>query len=407
MKRILGLCLTALCVLSTALYATAFSVPSALINSPTVRDVEQGDITVGSYLGYFNHEKNEFDVMLNVAPLDNLVLSLVMLQPTRYVGHIHWQFYNTEKFGAAAGIMDLGNSAIADTWDAYPRTEENRYSQYLVTRSTFGKVNIHIGYGNKRFTMGEPGVKRKNSIDGLFGGFEFPFFSETKTIVEFDGKDYNIGFRVPVNHRSEFNIALSELFLNNSENSNYNNSPIRFITVGFTYRGNVFKKKETDVYDLETRLKRMDMTLKELHGMRDELKGEIDGYRAQKDQLSEEIERLRHAMKEDTRYISEQDKVKKEQLRRHYLGVNQELGEKVTKLYYESFEFYYKKEFFKAIESLQKAIVIDPYMPQLYVRLGSIYYELKMHKEALEMWEQAYALDPDNPELRPLLQKVK
>ena len=112
-------------------------------------------------------------------------------------------------------------------------------------------------------------------------------------------------------------------------------------------------------------------------------------------------------MKEDTRYISEQDKLKKEQLRRHYLGVNQELGEKVTKLYYESFEFYYKKEFFKAIDSLQKAIVIDPYMPQLYVRLGSIYYELKMHKEALEMWEQAYMLDPDNPELRPLLQKVK
>ena len=229
----------------------------------------------------------------------------------------------------------------------------------------------------------------------------------TRTIIEFDGKDYNIGFRIPVNYRSEVNIALTELFLNNSENANYNNSPIRFITIGFTYRGNVFKKKEADVYDLETRLKRMDMTLKELNGMRDELKEEIDGYRSQKDQLEEEISRLRHAMKEDTRYISEQDKLKKEQLRRHYLGVNQELGEKVTKLYYESFEFYYKKEFFKAIDSLQKAIVIDPYMPQLYVRLGSIYYELKMHKEALEMWEQAYMLDPDNPELRPLLQKVK
>lgn len=407
MKRLFGLILIVCCGLVVPVFGTAFSVPSALINSPTVRDVERGDITVGSYLGYFNHEKNEFDVMLNFAPFDNLVLSLVMLQPRNYTGHIHWQFYNSKRFGAAAGIMDIGKSEVIDTWDEYPRTEETRFSQYLVTRSTFGKLNVHLGYGNKRFTMGEPGVKRENSVDGLFGGFEFPFFSKTKTIIEFDGKDYNIGFRVPVNHRSEFNIALTELFLNNSENANYNNSPIRIVTIGFTYRGNVFKKKEMDVYDLETRLKRMDMTLKELHGMRDELKGEIDSYRDQKDQLAEEISRLRHAMREDTRYISEQDKVKKEQLRRHYLGVNQELGEKVTKLYYESFEFYYKKEFFKAIESLQKAIVIDPYMPQLYVRLGSIYYELKMHKEALEMWEHAYRLDPDNPELRPLLQKVQ
>ena len=264
-----------------------------------------------------------------------------------------------------------------------------------------------MGFGTKRFAMGNPGVTRNGVTDGFFCGVEVPLY-DAKFIFEFDGRDMNMGLNVPVSKHGEFNFAMTEMFLASPVNANYGNSPTRYVSFGFTFRKNIFEKPvEQSFVDVETRLKRLDLMMKELYGMREDLKEEIDGYKLEKLELNKEVGRLRFAMKEDSRYILEHDKIKKDDLRRHYLGVNQEMGEKVISFYYESFEFYYKKEFYKAIESLQKAMVIDPYLPQLYVRLGSIYYELKMHSEALRMWEKGYELDPHNSELQLLMKKVK
>lgn len=197
------------------------------------------------------------------------------------------------------------------------------------------------------------------------------------------------------------------MLLGKSINGNFGNTPTRYVTFGFTFNKSLYEKEEEQSFvDIETRLKKLDLMMTELYGLRDDLRSEIEGYKVEKTGLEEEVERLRFAMKEDSRYVLEQDQIKKADLRRHYLGVNQALGEKVITLYYQSFEHYYKKEFYISIELLQKAIVIDPYLLQLYVRLGSIYYELKMQSEALSMWEKAYELDPYNSDLQALMQKV-
>jgi hypothetical protein len=389
-------------------FATAYSIPSSLINIPVAKDHEKGDLSYGTYLGFSDKDANEFDAKFTYAPYDNLILGLTMTKPTVYVGNIHWQFYNTPKFGAAAGLLNVGGGEAVDTWEDISSTDNVQFSQYITTRfRVFDVVNIHVGYGTKRFQEGNPGVTRNGIPDGLFYGIEIPIY-KTKFIFEFDGRDMNAGFNVPISKHGEFNFSMTELLLNSDTNANYGNSPTRFVTFGFTFNKNIFEKEEEQSFiDIETRLKKLDMMMKELYGLRNNLRQEIDGYKQEKLNLEEEVGRLRFAMKEDSRYVLEHDKIKKEDLRRHYLGINQELGEKVITLYYESFEFYYKKEFYKAIESLQKALVIDPYLPQLYVRLGSIYYELKLHTEALSMWERAYELDPHSPDLQELMEKVK
>ena len=58
----------------------------------------------------------------------------------------------------------------------------------------------------------------------------------------------------------------------------------------------------------------------------------------------------------------------------------------------------------KAIEAVSKAIIIDPYIPLLYVRLGGIYKELGLEKEAIENWTKALFLDPTNEELQEELE---
>lgn len=55
------------------LYATAYSIPSSLINIPVVKDHKKGDLTYGTYLGFFDKNANEFDAKLTYTPFDNLL----------------------------------------------------------------------------------------------------------------------------------------------------------------------------------------------------------------------------------------------------------------------------------------------------------------------------------------------
>ena len=75
--------------------------------------------------------------------------------------------------------------------------------------------------------------------------------------------------------------------------------------------------------------------------------------------------------------------------------------------YYQSFEYFSVKEYYKAIELLEKAILLNPYLPQLYVRLGSIYYELELVDMAIKKWEKVLELDPDNVKLKQLISVLK
>ena len=50
--------------------------------------------------------------------------------------------------------------------------------------------------------------------------------------------------------------------------------------------------------------------------------------------------------------------------------------------------------------------MLNPYIPQLYVRLGSVYYDLDLVGMAVTQWEKALELDPDNLKLKQVLQKL-
>ena len=75
----------------------------------------------------------------------------------------------------------------------------------------------------------------------------------------------------------------------------------------------------------------------------------------------------------------------------------------VLDLYNRSFDEYQVKNYYKAIEHLSDAIELKPEAAFLYVRLGSIYYEIGRKDLAVESWETALEYDPKNEELIQLL----
>ena len=67
---------------------------------------------------------------------------------------------------------------------------------------------------------------------------------------------------------------------------------------------------------------------------------------------------------------------------------------------------YFQNDFDSAIDSIRKALEINPYSSQGYEMLGSIYYRLNWTSMAVENWQRALELDPENENLRKYLYKL-
>lgn len=68
---------------------------------------------------------------------------------------------------------------------------------------------------------------------------------------------------------------------------------------------------------------------------------------------------------------------------------------------------YYRNDLNTALTEVIEAININPYASKSYEMLGSIYYRLKWYNLALNNWEKALALDPENSKLNKFIEKAK
>ncbi len=68
---------------------------------------------------------------------------------------------------------------------------------------------------------------------------------------------------------------------------------------------------------------------------------------------------------------------------------------------------YYNNDLNAALNEVIEAININPYASKSYEMLGSIYYRLKWYNLAVNNWEKALALDPENTKLGRYIEKAK
>ena len=70
-------------------------------------------------------------------------------------------------------------------------------------------------------------------------------------------------------------------------------------------------------------------------------------------------------------------------------------------------EAYQRDDYDSAITSISEAIDVNPFSPQAYEMLGSIYYRLGWNGMALENWQRALRLEPDNDMLRKYIARLE
>ena len=369
-----------------------------LFNTPVDYKFEKGLFNYGARITSFS-DYYEMDVLMNYAITDRIRTGLYILDSNYFAGHFHVHLAEWNKIRFGSGVIHLPDTrTIGDTVDG---DETPNFSPYIMGQRSFKYIDIHLGVGSNQFV--QSGTATSNvSLDGVFGGVAIKL-DQITALLEYDGQSLNIGGRMMINPKAYFELYLRDV----TSQQDYNDDNHPLLTFGFKVNESLFERPEHKDRKLDDEIQSYKKLETELMALKLELAQTLEVSKTERELLSDALKRLDSNMKEDVRFLYKKDKEEKEMLRRHYLTINQDIGEKVISLYYESFDLYYKKDYYKAIETLQKALILDPYMPQLYSRLGSIYYELGLPKEALESWTRALQLDPNNKDLNALIKRVR
>jgi hypothetical protein len=396
----------------TQAFAAAFSIPSRLINIPVSKPFKADFFEFGTSAAIYSGTNYEFDFMMNYMISDEIIVGVSMPNMMNLVFNFHYNFFEAKKYNnlsIGAGLLNITDAKYVSPWDEYEVDNENHWSPYVVGSMKYGDIQLHAGLGKRRFEGSYHYIVAEDDIiTGLFWGAELQFLSGY-FMLEFDGCDYNVGYRMFLDKKTEFNIALTELFIDGDKNPSYGNGPIRQLTFGFVLRDDLFnqhRKREEEYQEkYREKLNSLNSLRKDLLNSQKLLEDEFEIMQDNRKGLEKEISKLHNSLKDEKKFFFKQDQKTKTDLRTNYLGANNILGEEVINLYYQSFTQYYNKQYSKAIETLSKAIMIDPYIPMLHVRLGTIYYTLGLRTEAVKSWQKALDLDPYNEEVINLLHK--
>ena len=208
-------------------------------------------------------------------------------------------------------------------------------------------------------------------------------------------KDLNVGYQFKLGKRTKLDIAFTEL-MNKTTNPDYNNAPTRKFTMALTFKENMFlayRNKKTSSVD--KKLQELEDMQYDIHKFQSNYLATFKKLKKDKYKLSKKIYQMQKTLEDENKYVYH---VYPDQQIDH-LKKDTELDPEVIRLYYDSFEYYSKEEYYRAITALIRAININPYVSELHTRLGSIYYELDLEEDAIESWQKALELDPNNLEL--------
>lgn len=411
MKLILGLGIFFL-VFNTA-FAAVYNMPTSLINMPVYKPFEKNDLISGISSGIYTQDQLtgfEFDVFAFYAPFPRMMVGLDLMTKSNLVVHLHYNLYDklNSKFKIVGGIANIsvnGKSKLS-SFDDKEVTQDTNISAYAVATYMTSLVNFHVGFGGERFQFDDKDNAKFPDFNGLMFGIELPL-STSSFAFEYDGKDFNVGAEFELSPTTKLFGSLTELGYSSDTNPQYNDQPVRWLSLGVTHKFNSNKPDE----EKSEIINKYNMTKEELDALTDEIRAtfedELDQWRKERQGYLDEIDRLRYILQEDIRYIDQQDLELKEELRQNYLSTSQDVSEKVLSYYYTSFEYFTNKEHYKAIELLQKAIILNPYLPQLYVRLGSVYFDLDLVDMAIIQWEKALECDPTNIKLKQFVEVIK
>ena len=223
------------------------------INVPIAKQYRHNEIQFGVSHAYngsasiqTDENRYEMDFKTVYAINNKNQVALNLVNPRTFV--LHYQFTISDEFSPLpirCWTKNI-NSEPFSTWNDNTFKQEVNMSPYIVNTFYTDKTTFSIGYGVRAF---EHKVKSLSGIgkfienlNGVFFGFEFKE-KAISIMGEYDGKDINFGLKIKPSDTFEFNIGLTEQFIEGDFNPQHEMAPKRQITFGISSR-NLFSHND-------------------------------------------------------------------------------------------------------------------------------------------------------------------
>ncbi|MCK4504781.1 MAG: YjbH domain-containing protein [Candidatus Aegiribacteria sp.] len=233
MKLILILVLIAGIVVSVS---NAGSLPfsrSGLIDTPTATVLQHTQIAIGGSLTAFSYEladstsESDFAIggHLEIGLFNRAQIGATWLGDAGISGNVRVLVFS-EKINTPALAVGCQNITgeknyefFKDSNDSlYQYDEDQNFAAYIVMTKNldyiFGvPVEVNLGYGLGRFKQGENANEDgiNNPVPGLFGALNIHPAYNVSIIIEWDGRDANLGATYAMNNNVRFMAAVAEL----------------------------------------------------------------------------------------------------------------------------------------------------------------------------------------------------
>ena len=397
------------------IFSAAFHGTTGLINTPTAALFNPGDFTVGFSSGLFtnpdtNNPDLEFDYKFNYSLFPDTEIGFTFLNSTNLVGNVlYTPFADRNLFNLkfSVGLENITDVSKISSFDSATENVMSKLSPFAVASFDLFMLHWNAGWGT-RYRYANNFLQSTKFLNGLFFGMDYDLFNG-KIMWDFDGRNFNYAYRLYLSNTFALNLALTELNAQ-ATNAAYNNAPTRFFTISVELSENFpsyFKQLlETKNKDLDDSLANLGKDYTELLSKKDKVEQELVSMVISKNFLSTRLDQGELISSSNSIFSNEVNPEKYLSAKEHYLGLSDSINEQIAQLFDRSFNDFNKKDYYGSITSLQKAIELNPFIPNLYTRLGAIYYQLNLKNDAKMAWKKALQLDPHNKQLASLLDKI-
>ena len=395
--RYLGRVLLSFLLLTLPLYGAAYMHVSPAINTPKVQLFEPGDMEFFTGMAYANEFIYDFDFGVRYAITEHIKIGATLLHADQLIGAFQYTFFENDLFGMASGLNYITNNNTPTDMSDYTSTKNIQFSPYIVAKFKLAFLQLNIGAGTGEY-VGE------EYVSGLFGSLEIGN-ERTALIIEHDAKNINVGVRLTFSDNANFHFAATEMPYEDY-NSEYSNQPTRYLTTGLSVRKNVWHLYADKQIEYDRQKAALDLMRKEMKLLIMDYQNELDNVKNTQQYMMENYEEFREDIDEDSENRVYSEPIPDEESPTYnqatQLNPNLSNADRVFELYNSSFEAYLVNDYQTAISNLTEAILLAPDIADLYIKLGTIYYDIGLEDLAMQSWKEALRLEPDNKDLLPI-----
>ncbi|MEK6557546.1 MAG: hypothetical protein AABZ14_04515, partial [Candidatus Margulisiibacteriota bacterium] len=246
--------------------AAMFNRINTVINTPAAWQGTIGQFELGATWAPYtlsNQGYWEDDYYLNYTLTDFLLIGVTRLNGNDIAGNLQMLMARDllfPKLNLAMGIDNILAKDKASTFDSLLEKYANNMSLYLVMSYRMDQWELSGGFGDGRLSNYYNPYAFPAS--NLFYSASYYFSKEGKNSgrisFEFDSRDFNCGLLLPLSSQIDLKIAFTQLPFRTGNNANYGDIPYENLSVGLSYKMNLFSFYGEEYSKFSSKLKDID-----------------------------------------------------------------------------------------------------------------------------------------------------